>query len=49
MYCPYVVEQHADLTSMGDEVVIVDVIFVYLQQLIINYNHVPKLTAIIGQ
>lgn len=49
MYSSYVVEQHADLASMGDEVVIVDVIFVYLQQLMKNYNHVPKLTAIIGQ
>jgi hypothetical protein len=49
MYSSYVVEHHADLTSTGDEVVIVDVIFVYLQQLIINYNHVPKLTTILGQ
>jgi hypothetical protein len=30
MHGSYVVEQHADLTSMGDEVVIVDVRFVYL-------------------
>jgi hypothetical protein len=30
MYGSYVVEQHADLTSVGDEVVIVDVRIVYL-------------------
>ena len=31
------------------EVVIVDVKFVYLRQLMINYNHVPKFTVFLGQ
>jgi hypothetical protein len=31
------------------EVIIVDVRFVYLRQLMINYNHVPKFTVFLGQ